>query len=162
MSDSAPPAHATPLRIAIIGSGPAAFYAAEYLLKQTQVPATVDMIERLPTPYGLVRGGVAPDHQKIKSVTRIYEGIAKLPGFRFFGNVEFGRDVTIEDLAAHFHQVIFATGAQTDRHIGVPGEDLAGIHSATEFVAWYNGHPDFRDRRFDLAVERAAVVGVGN
>ncbi len=152
----------SPLRIAVIGSGPAAFYAAEYLLKQPGLGAQVDLIERLPTPYGLVRGGVAPDHQKIKSVTRIYEGIAKLPGFRFFGNVEFGRDITLDDLTAHFHQIIFATGAQTDRQIGVPGEDLKGIHSATEFVAWYNGHPDFRDRRFDLSVERAAVVGVGN
>ena len=152
----------SPLRVAIIGSGPAAFYAAEVLLKQVGAGVQVDMIERLPTPYGLVRGGVAPDHQKIKSVTRIYEGIAKLPGFRFFGNLEFGRDVTLDDLTAHFHQIVFATGAQTDRQIGVPGEDLKGIHSATEFVAWYNGHPDFRDRRFDLSVERAAVVGVGN
>ena len=152
----------SPLRVAIIGSGPAAFYAVEYLLKQAGRTVQVDMIERLPTPYGLVRGGVAPDHQKIKSVIRIYEGIAKLPGFRFFGNLEFGRDLSLEDLAAHFHQIVFASGAQTDRHIGVPGEDLAGVHSATEFVAWYNGHPDFRDRRFDLSVERAAIVGVGN
>jgi ferredoxin--NADP+ reductase len=150
------------LRIAIVGSGPAAFYAAEYLLKQTDAPAQVDMIERLPTPYGLVRGGVAPDHQKIKSVIRIYEQIAKQPAFRFYGNLEFGRHFGLEDLAAHFHQIVFATGAQTDRHIGVPGEDLAGVHSATEFVAWYNGHPDFRDRTFDLSVERAAIVGVGN
>ena len=160
MSASGP--HSPPLRVAIVGSGPAAFYAAEHLLKQADTPVTVDMIERLPTPYGLVRGGVAPDHQKIKSVIRIYEGIAKLPGFRFFGNLEFGRHVTLDDLAAHYHQVVFACGAQADRRMGVPGEDLAGIHSATEFVAWYNGHPDFRDRRFDLSVERAAVVGVGN
>ena len=159
---SATESSASPLRVAIIGSGPAAFYAAEVLLKQAAIPVQVDMIERLPTPYGLVRGGVAPDHQKIKSVIRIYEGIAKLPGFRFFGNLEFGRDLALDDLAAHFHQVVFAFGAQTDRHIGVPGEDLAGIHSATEFVAWYNGHPDFRDRRFDLSVEHAAIVGVGN
>jgi ferredoxin/flavodoxin---NADP+ reductase len=159
---SPPDPNSPPLRVAIVGSGPAAFYAAEVLLKQADTPATVDLIERLPTPYGLVRGGVAPDHQKIKSVTRIYEGIAKLPGFRFFGNLEFGRDVTLDDLAAHFHMVVFACGAQTDRHIGVPGEDLAGIHSATEFVAWYNGHPDFRDRCFDLSCDHAAIVGVGN
>jgi ferredoxin--NADP+ reductase len=152
----------SPLRVAIIGSGPAAFYAAEQLLKQGGGGVQVDMLERLPTPYGLVRGGVAPDHQKIKSVIRIYEQIAKLPGFRFYGNLEFGRHVSLEDLSRHFHQIVFATGAQTDRRLGVPGEDLAGIHSATEFVAWYNGHPDFRDRSFDLSVERAAIVGVGN
>src|SRR5438093_11032874 len=151
-----------PLRVAIVGSGPAAFYAAESLLKQANLAVQVDMLDRLPTPYGLVRGGVAPDHQKIKSVIRIYEQIAKHPGFRFFGNLEFGRNVSLEDLSGHFHQIVFATGAQTDRHIGVPGEDLAGIHSATEFVAWYNSHPDFRDRTFDLSVERAAIVGVGN
>jgi len=149
-------------RVAVIGSGPAAFYAAEHLLKQPAPGFSVDMIERLPTPYGLVRGGVAPDHQKIKSVIAIYEKIAAQPAFRFFGNVEFGRDVTREDLERHFHAVIYACGAQTDRRLGVPGEDLAGSHSATEFVAWYNGHPDFRDRAFDLSAERVAVIGVGN
>ena len=159
---TAPGTPSNPLRVAIVGSGPAAFYAAEYLLKQPDLAVQVDMLERLPTPYGLVRGGVAPDHQKIKSVIRIYEGVAKLPGFRFFGNVEYGCHLTLEDLDAHFHQVLIATGAQTDRRIGVPGEDLAGIHSATEFVAWYNAHPDFRDRRFDLTRENAAIIGVGN
>jgi len=150
-----------PFRVAIIGSGPAAFYAAEHLLKQ---PAgfSVDMIERLPTPYGLVRGGVAPDHQKIKSVIAIYEKIAAHPGFRFFGNLEFGRDVTRKDLERHFHAVIYACGAQSDRRLGIPGEDLRRSHSATEFVAWYNAHPDFRDRSFDLSVESVAVIGVGN
>src|SRR5262245_10312471 len=151
-----------PLRVAIIGSGPAAFYAAEHLLKSPDRAVRVDMFDRLPTPYGLVRGGVAPDHQKIKSVIAIYEKIAAHPGFRFFGNVEFGRDLTRADLERHVHAVIYATGAQTDRSLGIPGEDLAGSHSATEFVAWYNGHPDFRDRRFDLSVERVAVIGVGN
>jgi ferredoxin/flavodoxin---NADP+ reductase len=151
-----------PLRVAIVGSGPAAFYAAEYVLKQPGLTAQVDMLDRLPTPYGLVRGGVAPDHQKIKSVIRIYEQVAKHPGFRFYGNVEFGRDLSLDDLAAHFHQVVFATGAQTDRRLGIPGEDLAGVHSATEFVAWYNAHPDFRDRSFDLTQRNAAIVGVGN
>jgi len=149
-----------PLRIAIVGSGPAAFYAAEHLLKR---PGTqVDMIERLPTPYGLVRGGVAPDHPKIKSVIAIYEKIAAHPGFRFFGNVEYGRDLARADLEAHFHAVLFATGAQTDRRLEVPGEDLQGSHSATEFVGWYNGHPDFRDRVFDLSCESVAVIGMGN
>ncbi len=150
------------LRVAVVGSGPAAFYAAEHLLKQTAPEFSVDMIERLPTPYGLVRGGVAPDHQKIKSVIAIYEKIAAHRNFRFFGNVEFGHDVTRADLARHFHAALFATGAQTDRSLGIPGEDLRGSHSATEFVAWYNGHPDFRDRTFDLSAERVAVVGVGN
>ena len=151
-----------PLRIAIIGSGPAAFYAAEHLLKQANTHFAVDMLERLPTPYGLVRGGVAPDHQKIKSVIAIYEKIAAHPRFRFFGNVEFGRDLTRADLERHFHAIIYAVGAQTDRHLGIPGESLAGSHSATEFVAWYNGHPDFRDRTFDLTAESVAIVGVGN
>jgi ferredoxin--NADP+ reductase len=147
-------------RVAVIGSGPAAFYAAEALLKQPGMQ--VDMLERLPTPYGLVRGGVAPDHQKIKSVIAIYEKIAAHPGFRYFGNVEYGRHVTRADLESHFHAILYATGAQTDRRLGIPGEDLAGSHSATEFVAWYNGHPDFRDRSFDLSCASAAVIGMGN
>ena len=151
-----------PLRVAIIGSGPAAFYAAEHLLKSPERAVRVDMFDRLPTPYGLVRGGVAPDHQKIKSVIAIYEKIAAHPGFRFFGNVEFGRHLRREDLERHVHAILYACGAQTDKRLGVPGEDLAGSHSATEFVAWYNGHPDFRDRSFDLSAERVAVIGVGN
>jgi ferredoxin--NADP+ reductase len=151
-----------PLRVAIIGSGPAAFYAAEHLLKSPDRAVAVDMFDRLPTPYGLVRGGVAPDHQKIKSVIAIYEKIAAQPRFRFYGNVEFGKHLTRADLERHVHAIVYATGAQTDRHLGIPGEDLPGSHSATEFVAWYNGHPDFRDRRFDLSVERVAVIGVGN
>ncbi len=151
-----------PLRVAIIGSGPAAFYAAEHLLKPPGRAVRVDMIDRLPTPYGLVRGGVAPDHQKIKSVIAIYEKIAAHPAFRFFGNVEFGRHLGRADLERHVHAILYATGAQTDKRLGIPGEDLAGSHSATEFVAWYNGHPDYRDRRFDLSAERVAVIGVGN
>jgi ferredoxin--NADP+ reductase len=152
----------TPVRVAIIGSGPAAFYAAEHLLKQTTHLIEVDMFDRLPTPFGLVRGGVAPDHQKIKTVTRAYDQIASHPRFRFFGNVEFGRHVRLDDLRAHYHQILYATGAQTDRRMGIPGEDLIGSHAATEFVAWYNGHPDYRDHQFDLSPERVAVVGVGN
>ncbi|MBN2447883.1 MAG: FAD-dependent oxidoreductase, partial [Phycisphaerae bacterium] len=150
------------MRVAIIGSGPSGFYAAEHLLKQTDLTVEVDMFERLPTPFGLVRGGVAPDHQKIKSVTKVYDRIAARPGFRFFGNVAFGTDVTRDDLVHHYHAMIFAVGAQSDRKLGVPGEDLPGSHSATEFVAWYNAHPDFRDHQFDLTQEAAAVIGVGN
>jgi ferredoxin--NADP+ reductase len=153
---------AQPLRVAIIGSGPAAFYAADALVKQQSAVVEVDMFERLPAPHGLVRYGVAPDHAKIKTVTRAYDATARHARFRFFGNVEYGRHVTLQDLSGYYHQVLFATGAQTDRHMGIPGEDLAGSHAATEFVAWYNGHPDYRRCRFDLSVRQAAVVGVGN
>jgi ferredoxin--NADP+ reductase len=153
---------AQPLRVAVVGSGPAAFYAVESLFKQSARVVEVDMFERLPAPHGLVRFGVAPDHAKIKTVTRAYDAIAADPRFRFFGNVEFGRHVTREDLSRYYHQIVFATGAQTDRHMGIPGEELAGSHPATEFVAWYNGHPDYRHYQFDLSGERAAVVGVGN
>jgi ferredoxin--NADP+ reductase len=151
-----------PLRVAIVGSGPAAFYAVEYLFRQVGLNVEVDMFERLPTPFGLVRGGVAPDHQKIKTVTKAYDQIATDPRFRFYGNVEFGRHVTLADLREHYHQIVYATGAQTDRRMGLPGEDLRNSHAATEFVAWYNGHPDYRHLQFDLSQERAAVVGVGN
>jgi len=150
------------MRIAIIGSGPAAFYAAEHLLKQDNLTLEVDMFERLPTPFGLVRGGVAPDHPKIKTVTKAYTHVAENPRFRFYGNVEFGKHLKLTDLRQHYHQILYATGAQTDRHMGIPGEDLAGSHPATEFVAWYNGHPDYQHLQFDLTQERAAVVGVGN
>jgi len=151
-----------PLRVAVIGSGPAAFYASEALLKQPTRVVEVDMFERLPAPHGLVRHGVAPDHAKIKTVTRAYDAIAKHPRFRFFSNVEYGKDLTLTDLSRHYHQVLFATGTQTDRHMEIPGEDLIGSHGATEFVAWYNGHPDYRHHHFDLSAKRAAVVGVGN
>ena len=151
-----------PLRVAVIGSGPAGFYAAEHLLKQNDVVVRVDMFDRLPTPFGLVRFGVAPDHQKIKNVTRVFDKVASKEQFRFFGNVEVGKDFQLEDLEQHYHQICYATGAQTDRRLGIPGEDLQRSHPATEFVAWYNGHPDYRDFEFDLSVERAAVVGVGN
>ncbi|MEX2048966.1 MAG: FAD-dependent oxidoreductase [Gemmatimonadota bacterium] len=153
---------ANPLRVAIVGSGPAGFYAAEHLLKQSDVQVHVDMFDRLPTPFGLVRFGVAPDHQKIKSVTKVFDRIAKNESFRFYGNVEIGKDITLEELTRHYHQVCFATGAQTDRQLGIPGEDLPRSHAATEFVAWYNGHPDYRAYEFDLSAERVAVVGVGN
>ncbi|MBI2153097.1 MAG: FAD-dependent oxidoreductase [Candidatus Rokubacteria bacterium] len=153
---------AAPLRVAIIGSGPAAFYTAEHLLKREDLGVELDMFERLPTPFGLVRGGVAPDHQKIKSVAAAFDKVAADPRFRFYGYVEFGKDVTLADLREHYHQIVYATGAQTDRRMGIPGEDLRGSHPATEFVAWYNGHPDYQDCQFDLQQERVAVVGVGN
>jgi ferredoxin--NADP+ reductase len=149
------------LRVAIVGSGPAGFYAAGALL-DADVPIEVDMIERLPTPWGLVRLGVAPDHPKLKTVSRAFERIAAKPGFRFLGNVEVGRDLTHADLLRLYDAVVYAVGSQTDRRLGLPGEDLPGSWSATEFVAWYNGHPDFQDLSFDLNVERAVVIGNGN
>lgn len=151
-----------PLRAAVVGSGPSGFYAAEALLRQKDVPVQVDMIERLPTPYGLVRGGVAPDHQKIKSVTVVYEKTAALPAFRFFGNVRVGQGLPPAELARLYDAVIYAVGNESDKKLGVPGEDAAGSHAATEFVGWYNGHPDHRGRSFDLSCGRAAVIGVGN
>lgn len=151
-----------PLRVAIIGAGPSGFYAAGALLQQKEIIVTVDMFDRLPTPYGLVRYGVAPDHQKIKSVTKIYERTAADPRFRFYGNVNFGVDITHADLRQHYDQIIYAVGAQSDRKLNIPGEELQGSLSATEFVAWYNGHPDFVDLALDLSCETAVVVGVGN
>jgi ferredoxin/flavodoxin---NADP+ reductase len=154
-----------PLRIAIVGSGPSGFYAAGSLLKSKSHPelaAQVDVFDRLPTPWGLVRGGVAPDHPNIKAVSRVYEKTAAHPEFRFYGNVELGRDLTRDDLLDRYHAVIYAVGAQTDRRMGIPGEDLLGSWAATEFVAWYNGHPDYRELEFDLSAERAIVVGNGN
>jgi ferredoxin--NADP+ reductase len=151
-----------PLRVAIVGSGPAGFYTAEHVLKHEGTHAEVDMFDRLPTPYGLVRFGVAPDHPKIKSVIRVYEKTAARPEFRFFGNVEVGRDMSIEELRQRYHAVVFAYGTATDRHLGIPGEDLPGSHPATEFVNWYNAHPDFADREFDLSCERVVVIGNGN
>src|SRR5512133_3534364 len=126
-----------PMRVAIVGSGPSGFYAAGSLLAHEERPVEVDMLERLPTPWGLVRSGVAPDHPKIKSVTRIYEKTAAHPRFRFFGNVELGKDVSRDELLAHYHAVVYATGSPTDRPLGIPGEDLPGSHAATDFVGWY-------------------------
>jgi ferredoxin--NADP+ reductase len=148
--------------VAIVGSGPAGFYAAEHLLKRDDVAVTVDMFDRLPTPFGLVRAGVAPDHPKIKSVIRMYEKTAARDGFQFFGNVEIGADVSVAELEERYHAVISAYGTAVDRQLGIPGEDLPGSHSATEFVNWYNAHPDFADHDFDLSVRRAVVIGNGN
>ncbi len=151
-----------PLRVAIVGSGPAGFYAAEHLLKRDELTVEVDMFDRLPTPFGLVRAGVAPDHPKIKSVIRVYEKTAARDGFRFFGNVEIGRDVTVAELEERYNALVYAYGTATDRRLGIPGEDLAGSHAATEFVNWYNAHPDFADHEFDLSSKRAVVIGNGN
>ena len=153
---------ANPLRVAVFGAGPAGFFAAEELLKQPGRAVAVDLFDRLPTPYGLVRGGVAPDHQNTKGVIKQFEKTAARPGFRFFGNVTFGTDLTLAEVLAHYHQVLCTTGAEGDRRLGVPGEDLPGSHSATAFVGWYNGHPDYRDVQFDLDAEAVAVIGNGN
>jgi ferredoxin/flavodoxin---NADP+ reductase len=150
-----------PLRVAIVGAGPSGFYAAAPILASGKT-VQVDVIDRLPTPFGLVRGGVAPDHQNIKAVIRAYDKTAALPGFRFLGNVRVGTDVTLEQLLAAYDQVVLATGCESANSLGIPGEDLPGSHSATEFVAWYNGHPDHVHRQFDLSARAAVVVGVGN
>jgi len=151
-----------PLRVAVVGSGPSGFYAAGHLLKAEELDVSVDMFDRLPTPFGLVRAGVAPDHPKIKSVIRVYEKTAANGAFRFFGNVRIGEDIAHAELSRHYHAVIYAVGAQTDRQLGIPGEELPGSWAATELVAWYNGHPDFRELEFDLSCTTAVVVGNGN
>ena len=152
---------ANPLRVAIVGSGPSGFYTAEALLKLPLV-VEVDMIDRLPVPFGLVRYGVAPDHPKLKQPTAVFDKIAQSPGFRFFGNVTVGRDLAIEELRTTHHAIVIACGAESDRRLGIPGEDLPGSHAATEFVGWYNGHPDYRNSQFDLSSEIAVVIGQGN
>jgi ferredoxin--NADP+ reductase len=151
-----------PLRVAVVGSGPAGFYAAAALLGSEEPRVEVDMIERLPTPWGLVRLGVAPDHPELKAASRVFEKTAALQGFRFLGNVEAGRDITHDELARLYDAVVYTVGAQTDKRLGIPGEDLPGSWAATEFVAWYNGHPDYQQLDFDLGVERAVVIGNGN
>lgn len=153
---------ARPLRVAVVGAGPAGFYATEALIKQKDLVCLVDIFNRFPTPFGLVRDGVAPDHQSIKAVTRIYDRIASDPRVRYFGNVTFGTDLRHEDLKKYYDQIIYAVGAQSDRRMGIPGEDLEGSYPATAFVGWYNGHPDYCDLQFDLSHERAVVVGNGN
>jgi ferredoxin--NADP+ reductase len=147
--------------VAVIGSGPGGFYIAEALLR-SGVPIAVDMFEQLPVPYGLVRFGVAPDHPKLKQVTVAFDRIAKLPGFRFLGGVAVGRDVAINELQDSYDAVVLATGAELSRSLGIPGEALQGCHHAGDFVGWYNGHPDFREYRFDLGHEAATIVGHGN
>jgi ferredoxin/flavodoxin---NADP+ reductase len=151
-----------PLRIAIIGAGPAGFYAAETLLKQRDLVLTIDMFNRFPTPFGLVRDGVAPDHQSIKAVVRVFDKILADPRVRFFGNVTYGVDIHHQDLKQFYDQIIYAVGAQADRRMGIPGEDLPNTFPALSFVGWYNGHPDYCDLPIDLSCERAIVVGNGN
>lgn len=150
-----------PLRVAIVGSGPSGFYSAGALFK-SELNIVVNMFERLPCPYGLVRYGVAPDHDKIKNVTAVYAKIANHDQFHFFGNVNIGKDITIHQLRKFHDAVIFAYGADSDRKLGIVGEELQGNHTATEFVAWYNGHPDFRDCEFDLSGDTAVIIGQGN
>ena len=152
-----------PLWVAVIGSGPSGIYTAEALIKQTETPVRVDVFDKLPTPYGLVRYGVAPDHQTIKSVTKVMQKTLQDPRVRFFGNVEYGSQLTHADLKAHYDAVVYTVGASSDRHLGVPGEDLQGSLSATEFVAWYNGHPEYEHRTPPVqGVKGVAVVGMGN
>lgn len=150
-----------PVRAAIIGSGPSAFYAAEALIRSEPV-VLVDMFERLPSPFGLVRSGVAPDHPKLKEPIRVYQRIAESPQFQFLGNITVGRDISVGELKNYYHAIVFACGAETDRTLGIAGESLPGSHTATEFVGWYNGHPDYRDRAFDLSHDTAVVIGQGN
>jgi len=146
-------------RVAVVGAGPAGFYACEDLLK---AGFEVDLYDVLPTPFGLVRAGVAPDHPKIKSVTRRFEKTAGNPGFRFFGGVELGSDVERWELLERYHALVYAVGTRDDNKLAVPGEARRGSHAATEFVAWYNGHPDYADHEFDLSASRAVVIGNGN
>ncbi len=152
---------ANPLHVAIVGSGPSGFYACEALLK-SEISVKVTMLERLPVPYGLVRSGVAPDHPKLKQAIQVYAKIAESEDFTLVANTTVGTDISVEELQSSHHAVIFANGAETDRKLGVPGEDLEGSYTATEFVGWYNGHPDYRGRQFDLSSETAVIIGQGN
>jgi ferredoxin/flavodoxin---NADP+ reductase len=150
-----------PLRVAIVGSGPSGFYAAEALIK-SDITVKIDMLESLPSPYGLVRSGVAPDHPKLKQAILLYDKIAQSPEFNLIANVTVGKDISVDELRDSHHAIIFTCGAESDRKLGIPGEDLAASYTATEFVAWYNGHPDYRDRQFDLSNEVAVIIGQGN
>jgi ferredoxin--NADP+ reductase len=148
-------------RVAIVGAGPAGAYAAACLLR-ARGDVEIDLFERLATPWGLLRGGVAPDHQEIKRLQDTFDRETLARGCRFLGNVEIGTDVSHSELMRHYTAVVYATGAQTDKSLGIPGEDLPGSWAATEFVGWYNGHPDYRDLEFDLSATRAVVIGNGN
>ena len=150
-----------PLLVAVVGSGPSGFYAVDALLK-TDLEVRINMFERLPVPYGLVRSGVAPDHPKLKQAIKVYARLAEAGEFNYIGNVTAGRDISIDELRATHHALILTCGAETDRRLGIPGEDLPGSYTATEFVGWYNGHPDYRDRQFDLSHETAVIIGQGN
>src|SRR4051812_21426188 len=150
-----------PLRVAIVGAGPAGAFAAA-ALRRFGAETEIDLYERLPTPWGLLRGGVAPDHQEIKRLQDTFDRETLRRGCRLLANVEVGTDISHAELMEHYNAVIYATGAQTDKSLGIPGEDLPGSWAATEFVAWYNGHPDYREREFDLSARRAVVIGNGN
>ena len=151
-------------KVAIVGAGPAGYFAAQALqnLQTEELKFSIDMIERLPTPWGLVRSGVAPDHPKIKTVAKVFEKIATSDGFSLYGNVELGTDVSLDVLKANYDAVVIATGSAVGRQLGIPGEDLPGSISAAEFVPWYNGHPDFANHAPNLDCETAVVIGAGN
>jgi len=151
-------------KVAIVGAGPAGYFAALALnnLQSEELQFSIDMIERLPTPWGLVRSGVAPDHPKIKTVAKVFEKVANEPNFRLFANVELGTDLTIEQLKEMYDAVVIATGSALGKRLGIPGEDLPGSMSAAAFVPWYNSHPDFKDEEIDLSCENAVVIGAGN
>jgi ferredoxin--NADP+ reductase len=150
------------LAAAVVGSGPAGFYTAAALLGLPDRNVRVDMFERLPTPWGLVRAGVAPDHPKIKSISALFARTATHERFRFFGNIEGGMHVGRDELLDRYAVIVYCVGAPADRALGIPGEQLPGVLGARDFVGWYNGHPDFRDLSMDLAVRRAVVIGNGN
>ena len=151
-------------KVAVVGAGPAGYFTAQALQNSQTEDLTfeIDMLERLPTPWGLVRSGVAPDHPKIKTVAKVFEKIAAEPGFRLFGNVELGKDVSLEELRDVYDVVVIATGSSLGRKLGIPGEDLIGSISAADFVPWYNGHPDFTSLEVPLDGEVAVVIGAGN
>ncbi len=151
-------------KVAIVGAGPAGYFAAQALqnLQTEELQFSIDMIERLPTPWGLVRSGVAPDHPKIKTVAKVFEKVANEPNFRLFANVELGSDLTIEQLKEKYDAVVIATGSALGKKLGIPGEDLPGSMSAATFVPWYNAHPDFKDESIDLSTDTAVVIGAGN
>ena len=151
-------------KVAIVGAGPAGYFAAQALqnLQTEELAFSIDMIERLPTPWGLVRSGVAPDHPKIKTVSKVFEKVANEPNFRLFGNVELGSDLTIEQLRERYDAIVIATGSALGKKLGIPGEDLPGSMSAATFVPWYNAHPDFKDEAIDLSSDTAVVIGAGN
>ena len=151
-------------KVAIVGAGPAGYFAAQALqnLQSEELQFSIDMIERLPTPWGLVRSGVAPDHPKIKTVSKVFEKVANEPNFRLFGNVELGSDLTIEQLRERYDAIVIATGSALGKKLGIPGEDLPGSMSAATFVPWYNAHPDFKDEAIDLSSDTAVVIGAGN